>query len=168
MKMKIENAKVGMEVQVKDNILLGSIRGKTGRIKRLRLHYPGVDVDIDGRIYDLHISHLRIVNKKLKCKTDCKNYEPVKAWPDTFEEAMKLSEFWGLEVFSKRWGGRYIIVNAHLGRGCAINITGQWTANKLDMNKYWKANGSYENTEYIFKQFKSAAELYQWLLDGEK
>lgn len=88
------------------------------------------------------------------------NKEPDKDWPDTFEEAMKESEYWGFEVS----GSRYMIVCNGPAYRYAVNLIGTW-APKGSMKMYW--NKTNDEFIYSFHKFDSGAELYRWLLEGE-
>ena len=85
-----------------------------------------------------------------------------KPWPDTFEEAMKESNFWGLVTTS----GRYLVCSDGPGKGLAINTEGTW-ATTARMRQFWENSGEYDCFKYFFHKFDTAKELYQWLLEAE-
>lgn len=161
--MKRKNCKIGTRVQLKENGLPHTwlvhnfysnpyqLQGQYGTINALGYNdYYTVIIDGNNKVYILHRKDLRLASKQ----------EPEKPWPDTFEEAKELSNFWGF-----LWDGcRTMIVMNGTSDGSAVRPHYTF-ADKDAMERYWNKT---EGGTYKFIKFDTAKELYQWLLDGEE
>lgn len=86
--------------------------------------------------------------------------KPKKDWPDSFEEAMGISKYWGMEEGSNR----YLVVTGGTARRLAVNAGNTW-AFAENMNDNWAGKGLYLVS---FHKFNSTKELYQWMMEGEE
>lgn len=89
-----------------------------------------------------------------------------KPWPNSFEEARKISKHWGfLHKDPVYRDSRYLICMSGVSKGYAINSRFTLAGGHV-MEKYWKRD--IEKEEYSFIKFDSARDLYLWLAEGEE
>ena len=90
-----------------------------------------------------------------------------KSWPNTLEEALSESPFWGFECDTVGGTKRYYIVPFGQERGSAVSLSSCW-CDKMQMQKYWMGSGIIDlKPKYFLEKFSSRKDLYTWLLAGE-
>ena len=84
-----------------------------------------------------------------------------KTWPDSYEEALKISPWWGFEEERVIISEKYLVVKTGKGRCIASCIDGLWCYCD-DMTNHWKNNGELDGFKYKFIKFDSREELLDW------